>query len=99
MRFSLSAAAGAQQRRIAASNSGCGWRRPLRGRAVAGGGEVIAEREPRLRQVGLERDRAAQRRERLVAAAEPPQRDAQLQVGPRRVRLRDGKRFEDLERA
>ena len=67
--------------------------------AVAGRHEVVAEREPGFRQVGLERDRAPQRGAGFVAAFGACQRDAELEVGHGRMGLRERERRQDFEGA
>ena len=66
---------------------------------IADRGEMVAEREPRARQFRLQRDRATQRRDRIVAAATTAERDAEFELHGRRLGLLARQRFEDARGA
>jgi hypothetical protein len=61
--------------------------------------QMVAEGQPGLRKVGLERHCTAQCRRRRIALVRPAQGDAEFQVGHRRIRLRGGQRLQDPQRA
>ena len=65
---------------------------------LAGRHQMVAEFAPGLRQIGLQRDRAAQRGDRLFAPAEPTQHHAQVELQRRPGRLRRRQRKQDVER-
>ena len=90
---------GGQQLRVAGGMAHVVGVGGVGGLLLAGGHEVVAERAPCLRQVGLQRHRAAQRVDRLLAAPVMAQRQAEVEMGERPVRLAPGQRLEDLERA
>ena len=58
--------------------------------------QVIAERQPAARQVGLQANRVTKRLERLMAASGTGQGDAQFQMCHRPIGLGDGQGPEDF---
>ena len=66
---------------------------------IADRGEMVAEREPCARQFGLQRDRATQRRDGIVAASATAERDAEFELHGGRLRLLARQRFEDARGA
>ena len=89
---------GLQQPRIVRRGLDVAGTREICASQIAGGIELIGEQTPAIGEVGLERNGAAQRRDRLGAASGLPERRSKLQVYRRRPRLFPRQGFEHLER-
>ena len=89
---------GLQQARIARGMADVREIGGIRAFGIADAAQVVGQRQPGLRQFGLERQRCAQRLQGLVAAAGAGQRQAEFVMHQGGARLLPDQRLQDLQR-